>query len=118
MCVLPTSERNMWSQAVFMSLLAAFALTNGSLLDALTAVHANPAFHTLQPAEQVLIIELIAEVEAGELKSYIDQVGFHHVLAIIDSKYDIIIVIITNPRDSNPISGFPLLLLILSLHHA
>ena len=58
-----------------------------TLLDSLNAVHSNPAFKTLSPADQILIIELIAEVEMGEVKAYIDQVGFHHVISVIDSKY-------------------------------
>ncbi|KAL4227684.1 hypothetical protein ACF0H5_013120 [Mactra antiquata] len=64
---------------------AAFVLvTNASLIDVLNAVHNSPAFHNLSHADQLLIVEMVAETEAGELKQYIDQVGFHNVIALID----------------------------------
>ena len=59
---------------------------SASLINILKTVHQNPTFSHLPHATQIIIIELIAETEAGELKNYIDLVGFQHVLAAIDRK--------------------------------
>ncbi|XP_060580946.1 uncharacterized protein LOC132737629 [Ruditapes philippinarum] len=64
--------------------LASLYVSSASLIDALNAAHNSPAFKNLTHPEQLLIIELLAETEAGELKQYIDSVGFHNVLAVID----------------------------------
>lgn len=63
------------------------AVSSASLIDALKAVHNSPAFHNLTHEDQILVIELVAETEAGELKAFVDTVGFHKVLAVIDSKF-------------------------------
>ena len=62
-------------------------VASASLIDMLKAVHQNPSFKTLPQRSQILIIELIAETEAGEVKNYIDIVGFEKVISVIDSKY-------------------------------
>ena len=62
-------------------------VASASLLDMLKAVHQNPEFKRLPQDSQVLIIELIAETEAGDLKNYIDLVGFEKVIDVIDRKY-------------------------------
>ena len=62
-------------------------VASASLIDVLKTVHQNPTFKTLPQRSQILIIELIAETEAGEVKNYIDIVGFEKVISVIDSKY-------------------------------
>ena len=80
----------MKSMLILLAFSATLCVSSASLIDALYAVHNSPAFKQLSHHDQILIIELIAETEAGELKAYIDRVGFHTVLAVIDSKYYIL----------------------------
>ena len=67
--------------------IACLGVASASLIDLLKTVHQNPAFNTLPHKTQVLIIELISETEAGELKSYIDLVGFQNVISVLDRKH-------------------------------
>ena len=70
--------------SVFSVLLVGFA--SGTLVDLLTAVHKNAAFQQLDSATQLIIVELLSAAQTGELHKYIDILGFHNVLAAIDSK--------------------------------
>ena len=60
--------------------------TSATFLDTLHQVHASDAFNNLTHSDQVLVLELLSEAQAGELKIYVDDVGFENVLALLDSK--------------------------------
>ncbi|KAH3817157.1 uncharacterized protein LOC127882418 [Dreissena polymorpha] len=69
----------LFALVVLLSCLAA----SGSLLDLLKVIHSSPLFATMSPGEQLVLVELFAETEAGELHNYINHVGFSTVLAVI-----------------------------------
>ena len=75
------------SMLILYLLFVTLCVSSASLIDALYTAHNTPAFKQLSHEDQILVIELIAETEAGELKQYIDRVGYHSVLAVIDSKW-------------------------------
>ncbi|XP_052780486.1 uncharacterized protein LOC128217387 [Mya arenaria] len=54
-----------------------------TLLDILNTVHNSPSFQNLTGPEQLVLVEMVAETEAGEIHNYIKTVGFSTVLAII-----------------------------------
>ena len=62
-------------------------IASASLIDMLKSIHQSPSFKQLPHRSQIILIEMLAETEAGELKSYIDLVGFENVINIIDRKY-------------------------------